>query len=394
MTLLIALHPRVRAVIFVLLACGVALAGGYQAARAADPKKGRPALAQATGPNDSSPAKGKTPDAAAKKDSGPPSKDAAEEKNPFPNGHAAPSLDGGDWINTVGQRPIDLKKLRGKFVILDFWTYCCINCMHILPQLKKLEHAYPNEVVVIGVHSAKFASEQDPKNVQEAVLRYEIEHPVVNDSQHKIWDRYEITSWPSLRVIDPEGKVVGGASGEVDFESLDRFLKGVLPYYRHKKLLDLTPLHFELAAYTAPTTPLRFPGKLLADERTDRLYISDSNHNRIVIAKLDGTLVHTIGSGLIGAADGSYAKASFDHPQGLALLGDALYVADTENHLLRKVELKKKQVHTIAGTGKQAQTRSLGGVPLKIALNSPGIWGMSPKTAPQLVSRVSPGLQA
>ena len=75
-------------------------------------------------------------------------------------------------------------------MLLDFWTYCCINCMHILPELKKLEHAYPNEIVVIGVHSAKFAGEQDSKNIREAVLRYEIEHPVVNDAEHVIWDKY------------------------------------------------------------------------------------------------------------------------------------------------------------------------------------------------------------
>src|ERR1700690_3845186 len=101
-----------------------------------------------------------------------------DQNNPFPNRAPAPTLDGGvEWLNTSA--PIDLKNLRGKFVVLDFWTYCCINCMHILPELKKLEKAYPNEVVVIGVHSAKFATEHDSKSITEAVLRYEIEHPVI-----------------------------------------------------------------------------------------------------------------------------------------------------------------------------------------------------------------------
>ncbi|MBI3837141.1 MAG: redoxin domain-containing protein [Planctomycetia bacterium] len=292
------------------------------------------------------------------------------------------------WINTAG--PIDLKQLRGKFVILDFWTYCCINCMHVLPQLKKLEHAYPNEIVVIGVHSAKFATEQDSKNIEEAVLRYEIEHPVLNDAQHKIWDKYEVTSWPTLCVIDPEGNLIARNGGEIDFELLDRFFKKAMLYYRRKGLLDTTPLRFELAAFQVPTTPLRFPGKILADEKTDRLYIADSNHNRVVVARFDGTLVETIGSGQAGATDGSFAKASFDHPQGMALAGDILYVADTENHLLRKVDLKKKQVHTLAGTGKQghgwpgmeevagglvARKASWTGKPLKTALNSP--WALT-----------------
>ena len=168
------------------------------------------------------------------------SDDGGAGDNPFSRRVKAPSLDGGvDWINTAG--PIDLKQLRGKFVILDFWTYCCINCMHILPNLKKLEHAYPNEIVVIGVHSAKFENEQDSRNILEAVDRYEIEHPVVNDAQHKIWDKFEVTSWPTLRVIDPEGYLVAGNSGEIDFETLDKFFKEKIAYYRRKGLLKPGP---------------------------------------------------------------------------------------------------------------------------------------------------------
>ena len=316
----------------------------------------------------------------------------ADSEYPFPRHVKAPSLDGGvEWINTAG--PIDLKLLRGKFVLLDFWTYCCINCMHILPELKKLEQAYPNEIVVIGVHSAKFAGEQDSKNIREAVERYEIEHPVVNDADHKIWDKFEVRSWPSLRVIDPEGNLVAGNSGEIEFETLDRFFKDKLPYYRAKGLLKPgpPPLTGEKAGYRAPATPLRYPGKVLADEKSDRLFIADSNHNRIVVAKLDGELIDVIGSGEIGADDGDFAKASFDHPQGMALAGDILYVADTENHLLRKADLKKKQVTTIAGTGKQGhgwpglgefdeavatpKRNRFMGPALKTALNSP--WALA-----------------
>jgi sugar lactone lactonase YvrE len=310
------------------------------------------------------------------------------DQGPFSSKVVAPSLDGGvEWINTAG--PIDLRQLRGKFVLLDFWTYCCINCMHILPELKKLEHAYPNEIVVIGVHSAKFAGEQDSKNIAEAVERYEIEHPVVNDANHIIWNKYGVQSWPTLCVIDPEGNLVVRQGGELDFETLDAFFKKVMPFYRRNKLLKPSPPlpTGELAGKKFEDTPLRFPGKLLADEKSDRLYIADSNHNRIVVAKLDGTLVETIGSGRIGEADGDYAKASFDHPQGMALDGETLYVADTENHLLRKIDLKKKSIATIAGTGKQghgwpgfdpagltSRTRYTG-PPLRTALNSPwALW--------------------
>jgi thiol-disulfide isomerase/thioredoxin len=272
----------------------------------------------------------------------------------FPYQHrvACPELTGGvAWLNTAG--PLELKDLRGKFVLLDFWTYCCINCMHILPELKKLEAAYPRELVVIGVHSAKFENEEDSKNIAEAIQRYDIEHPVINDAQHAIWNRFGINSWPSVLLIDPEGNLVWGRNGEVEFKMLDAVIKAGIPYYKRKGVLDETPLRFDLEANKAKQTPLRYPGKILADAAGNRLFIADSNHHRIIIASLDGRLIDTIGSGALGAADGAFGKASFNHPQGMALKGDTLYVADTENHLLRKVDLKSKQVTTLAGTGRQ-----------------------------------------
>ncbi|MEO8493477.1 MAG: hypothetical protein ABI614_00290, partial [Planctomycetota bacterium] len=209
--------------------------------------------------------------------------------------------------------------------------------------------------VVIGVHSSKFFSEGDTANIQEAVLRYEIEHPVVNDARRVLWTKYSVDVWPSLRIIDPEGFVIATHSGEASFETLDAFLGRALLPYRRKRLVDETPLRFDLARYSVDPTPLRFPGKVCADEASDRLFISDSSHNRIVVTRLDGTLVDIIGSGEIGSQDGGYQAATFDHPQGTALHQGALYVADTENHLIRKIDLEKKQVTTVAGTGKMSR---------------------------------------
>jgi DNA-binding beta-propeller fold protein YncE len=281
--------------------------------------------------------------------------DDLPEGFPYQNRILCPELTGGvAWLNTAG--PLELKDLRGKFVVLDFWTFCCINCMHILPEMKKLEAAYPREVVVIGVHSAKFEQEEDTKNIAEAIQRYDIEHPVINDARHAIWNRFGINSWPTVLVIDPEGNLVWGRNGEVEFKLLDQVIKTGLPYYRRKGVLDETPLRFDLEAYKARSTPLRYPGKIMADAGGGRLFIADSNHNRIVVAALDGRLIATIGSGALGKNDGSFATASFNHPQGMALAGDTLYVADTENHLLRKVDLKRQTVTTIAGTGQQRRS--------------------------------------
>lgn len=259
-----------------------------------------------------------------------------------------------EWLNTSG--PLKLKDLEGKFVILDFWTYCCINCMHILPELKKLEQRYPNELVVIGVHTAKFDGEKDSKNIAEAILRYEIEHPVVNDPDHKLWTEMGVNSWPTTMLIDPQGNLVRFRPGEFKAEEYIEIIDAALPYYEKVGALDRTPLRFDLLADRAVKTPLRFPGKVLADEAGGRLFITDSNHNRIVVTTLEGSVLDVIGTGAEGRKDGAYDVATFDHPQGCALVGEMLYVADTENHLIRKIDLKQKQVKTIAGIGEQAKS--------------------------------------
>lgn len=273
--------------------------------------------------------------------------------------NVAPDFDGGvAWLNTAG--PIKIKDLRGKVVLLDFWTLCCINCIHVMPDLAKLEKKYKNELVVIGVHSAKFESEKDTKNIRQAILRYEIAHPVVNDANHKIWDRYGVQSWPTMALIDPEGKVVGMTSGEGNLELLDKAIGKLIAIHKQKKTLDEKPMRFDLVRYREKgDTPLFFPGKILADAKSDRLFIADSTHHRIVITNLAGKAIATIGSGSPGKVDGKYAEAQFDDPQGMALDGDTLFVADRKNHCLRAIDLKAGTVSTIAGTGEQAQETRL-----------------------------------
>jgi thiol-disulfide isomerase/thioredoxin/sugar lactone lactonase YvrE len=282
------------------------------------------------------------------------------------------------WLNTAG--PIELRDLRGKFVLLDFWCYCCINCMHILPELHKLEQAWPKNLVVIGVHSAKFSTEQQSPNILAAIQRYKITHPVINDARHELWNLFGVQGWPTLVLIDPEGNVVSEGSGEVTFEQIDKVLRGAISYYRQRHLLDETPLRFDMTSGNSAATkgqqaltPLRYPGKILANEKSGRLFIADSNHNRIVVAQLDGTLVDVIGSGAAGAKDGDFATAEFKQPQGMALHGDSLFVADTENHEIRRVDLVEKNVTTVAGTGKQSHSNIVArrSIPKHTALSSP-----------------------
>jgi thiol-disulfide isomerase/thioredoxin/DNA-binding beta-propeller fold protein YncE len=282
----------------------------------------------------------------------------------------APELNGArGWLNT--DKPLTLSALKGKVVLLDFWTYGCINCMHIIPDLKKLEKKYPNELVVIGVHSAKFDNEKDTENIRRIILRYEIEHPIVNDADFKIWNAYAVNAWPTRYLIDPGGYVIGRLSGEGGYEALDKAISDSIAAFRKRGELNEAPLKLVLEKAKVGDLPLAFPGKILADEKSDRLFIADSDHNRIVIARIDGTLVDVIGTGQHGMVSGSFADSSFSRPQGMALDGDKLYVADTENHLIRRIDLKARTVETIAGTGVQMREYGQSGPAMKVALNSP-----------------------
>jgi len=282
----------------------------------------------------------------------------------------APEITGGrGWLNT--DKPLSIAALKGKVVLLDFWTYGCINCIHIIPDLKKLEAKYANQLVVIGIHSAKFQNEKDTENIRHIILRYEIEHPVYNDSEYAVWQSYGVRAWPTQVLIDPAGYIIGGVSGEGNYDVIDAAVSKTIADFRAKGELNEEPLKLVLERAKVGELPLAFPGKILADASGDRLFIADSNHNRIVVTKLDGTLVETIGTGEVGAKDGAFDTATFYRPQGLALSGDNLYVADTENHLIRRVDLKSRTVDTIAGTGQQTHDYFKVGPARSVALSSP-----------------------
>ena len=283
----------------------------------------------------------------------------------------APELAGGrGWLNT--DKPLKLAGLRGKIVLLDFWTYGCINCLHAIPDMKKLERKYANQLVIIGVHSGEFQNEKDTENIRRFILRYGIDHPVYNDADYAVWKAYKVSVWPTQVLIDPEGGVIGGVTGEGKYEVLDAVIAREVTAARQRGTLNEQPLRLALERAKVSDQPLAFPGKVLADAPSDRLFIADSSHNRIVAAKLDGTVIDIIGTGAAGATDGAFAQVTFAQPQGLALDGDALYIADTGNHLIRRADLKAHTVQTIAGTGQQAGVQgAISGPARTTALNSP-----------------------
>jgi len=280
-----------------------------------------------------------------------------------------------EWLNV--SRPLGSSDLLGKVVIIDFWTYCCINCMHILPDLKRLEEEFPDDLVVIGAHSAKFQNEKDTDNIREAILRYGIHHPVINDHDFLLWQFFGVQAWPSFVVLDSQGALRVSTSGEGQYSTLRSAVQDLIQEGRKKSSLQSSrkiPIRME----TATNSTLLFPGKLRFDSETHRIWISDSNHHRLLRADLSGNADLIVGSGKSGKADGNFGSAEFFQPQGLAVDGDLVYVADTSNHLVRAIDLRKKEVRTIAGTGVQGFVRDPEGrLPLETPLASPwdlAIW--------------------
>jgi DNA-binding beta-propeller fold protein YncE len=241
--------------------------------------------------------------------------------------------------------------------------------MHLFPQLRKIERKYGDRVIVVGVHSPKFPAERETANLREAVLRYRVEHPVVNDRDFAAWQRFGGRAWPTLIFVDPEGRIIGKHEGELPYETFDPLVGGMLAEFEARGTLTPDASTFALEDIREPAHTLSFPGKVLATDAT--LYIADTNHHRIVEADLDGKIQRTFGSGDPALTDGPAGEAAFQQPQGLAIVGRTVYVADTENHAIRSIDLDSGHVVTLAGTGAQAAAPSSGGPGPTTPLSSP-----------------------
>ena len=243
----------------------------------------------------------------------------------------------------------------------------------MLPQLRKLEHRFPDELLVISVHSPKFPRERETPALRQAVLRHRIEHPVLNDAEFTYWQQFGARAWPTLYFVDPNGNVIGRHEGEITADAVGGMLEGWIAEYRSQGLLRDTPLPLERAS--GADSPLSFPAKVHYDAASELLFVADSNHDRVIAARLDGTVVQVIGAGAPGVLDGGPEEARFDQPHGMAVAEDAggraLFVADLENHAIRRVDLGDWQTTTVAGTGEQSRVMPQLGPAAGTSLNSP-----------------------
>lgn len=274
----------------------------------------------------------------------------------------APELTGRRWINTGGI-DLSLADLRGKVVLLDFWTFCCINCLHVLDELRPIEQKYADELVIIGVHSPKFEFERTVEAVDKAVERYQVEHIVLDDPDLQTWQAYSARAWPTLALIDPEGHLVASMSGEGHAAGLASLIEDLIEEHAAKGTLRRGN-----DPYVPPApveTDLFYPGKLIrltTGEHAGNLLVADSGHHSLVEFDPTGsTILRRYGSGERGRTDGPAGAAELSEPGGLAELpaelaaevGYHVVIADTVNHLLRGLNLDTGQITTVAGTGQQ-----------------------------------------
>ncbi|KAH6941622.1 hypothetical protein HPB50_020986 [Hyalomma asiaticum] len=246
-----------------------------------------------------------------------------------------------EWINT--SRPLVTSDLRGRVVVLDFFTFCCINCQHVLPTVKLLEQEFPVQsgLLVVGVHSAKFDHEKQLENVSNALMRLGITHPVINDAQSSLWKRLEINCWPTLVVLGPSGQVLLFLVGEGATQLLLPFCRAAMEHFQPS---SLTPL---------PLVP-------------------DTGHHRIVITNHSGKVLQVVGGYEPGYRDGPFSGALFNEPNGVQWREPHfVLVADTGNHAIREINLENNTVSTLAGTGKQGEDTVGGQLGQQQELSSP-----------------------
>ena len=256
-----------------------------------------------------------------------------------------------EWVNAT--RAPQLGELRGRVILLWFWTYDCVNCWSVIPDLRFLEDKYHDGLTVVGVHSPKYPQQVPAEGVLRAVNRHRLRHAVANDPGFRLWQEYGVTAWPSVVLIDAEGRFAALFAGEGRRGEIDAMISRLLEEAALRDLRVYEPA--PPALRPEPRLPLAFPGKLLADAKN--LYVADSGHHRILECTHEGRVLRQFGSGNPGFSDGLQGEACFDDPQGLAHWRDTLLVADRGNHAVRRISLSNGSVDTLIGRGRPGRMR-------------------------------------
>ncbi len=271
-----------------------------------------------------------------------------------------------EWVNA---RDVPrLGRMRRRVVLLNFFTYSNANSLGALADIRYLENKYHDGLSVLSLHCPKFAQERVSANVLKAVNRNYIRHPVANDLDFRAWQLFDVRGWPTTILLDTEGNIAASLPGEGRRAELDAMIGQILEDAAQR---DLREYEASVPVTRAePKLPLRFPGRVLATE--NMLYVADAGHNRILECTHEGRILRQFGSGNPGFWDGRGQDAGFSSPAGMTIIKDALYVADTGNHAIRRIRLLSAEVETVAGTGQPGAVIARDHAdPRTVPLNSP-----------------------
>lgn len=273
---------------------------------------------------------------------------------------------GAPWFNV--SRPLNSTDLKGRFTLLDFFTPGCINCIHTIPGMNRLEHEFGKYLLIIGVNSPKFSASKNVNTIRGFIERYDIRHPIVTDKHMQLWKQYGVFAWPTFILLGPNGHKTGRFIGEGQYGQIRKAVIKSLNNARQQDTLG-SAIILPLKTMIRPDTPLLQPGKVAVSNQY--VAVSDTGHDQVVLFSHHGKVIQIIGNGHPGAEDGKASQASFNGPQGLAFHRDMLYVADSGNHLIRQINLNTFRVNTIAGNGRQQFGVRGQHQALQVSLNSP-----------------------
>jgi len=278
----------------------------------------------------------------------------------------APELPGSiEWFNV--DRPVRLADLHGMLVLLDFSlgdTACSRHSQH---ELNRLAGRFSDELVILCAHLPELPAAMRRSHVRSLISRQDVRFPVLHDPERVCRALFGIHDQPVRILIDRDGCIVGTSHGIGKQSHLERVIAHQISLCGGWARRG-PPFKVRLEPATRGT--LHFPTRLIVAH--DRLYIADSGNNRILMTTKQGGILREYGGVAAGFVDGPAGSAAFDNPQGLCRVDEYVYVADTGNHAIRRINLRTDEVETLAGTGSDAgQDLSKLSMPRDCVLNTP-----------------------
>ncbi|MGE8226587.1 MAG: hypothetical protein ACN6RK_12465 [Stenotrophomonas sp.] len=252
------------------------------------------------------------------------------------------------WLNAA---PATLQDMRGRPLVLAFVNGASVWCMQRVAEVMRWQARNPGRVQLLVVQVPRFEFEREPQHALKLLRRQGVNAPIVLDAQWDAWRKFDVQSWPTLLMLDAYGQErerLVGAAGDLE-RALGSLSEGVM-----RPLDDDGDSIRELNA--EPRLPLLFPAGLVAT--ADRLYVADTGHHRVLECTHEGRVLRQFGLGSADLINGGVGEAAFNRPQGLALVREILYVADTGNHALRSINLISGQVDTLCGNGRAGDPRA------------------------------------